>query len=92
MKIEDIRKYIQQEQNEIEQNEIDMISSVCIEYDADSNIMVNCLANIRKHIDNVGILIMFNYGQSCGGDYCFYGIFQNNYGRHRRVDYFRDYV
>ena len=55
-----------------------MICSICKEYNIESDNMINILIKIKDRLGDIFTLRMFSYGQSCGGNYCFYGIFCNN--------------
>ena len=71
--------------NKISKKEIDILSDGCIKYGSSPDIMINKFIEIRKNMKNSPKLVMFSYGQRCGGS-CFYGIFQLN-DRQWRVDF-----
>ena len=52
-----------------------MICSICKKYNIELDKMINILRKIKNRLGDLYTLRMFSYGQSCGGDYCFYGIF-----------------
>ena len=62
-----------------ERKEIDMVEAMCVEYGVDTRIMIQRLNIIKKQLPGYSLL-KFNYGQRCGGNYCFYGIFGMNNG------------
>ena len=70
------------------ENEIFLIINECKKYDINSNIMVNKLKELKKLIKSDDRwkhnkkcnLRHFGYGQRCGGNYSFYGVFQLDKG------------
>ena len=70
------------------EKEKNMICSICKECNIESDNMINILTKIKHRLGDLFTLRMFSYGQSCGGNYCFYGIFCNNStNREVRVDF-----
>jgi molybdopterin synthase catalytic subunit len=70
------------------EKEKNMICSVCKEYNIESDNMNDILTKIKHRLGELYTLIMFSYGQNCGGNYRFYGIFHNNStNREVRVDF-----
>ena len=65
--------------DKISKKEIDILSSGCIKYGLNLDIIINKFIEIRKNMDNSQKqLVMFSYGPRCGCGSCFYGIFQLN--------------
>ena len=62
--------------------EKEIICSVCEKYGGDADKIIKRIEEVDKSYE----LVFFNYGQSYGGNYCFYGIFRRN-NRDTRINF-----